>query len=377
MYWTFGFHQSRWGYENISVVQAVVDGYRDANIPLECLWNDLDIYYLYRDFTNNQETYPLPAFTNFIEQLHANGQHYVPIIDSNIYVSNPDNASDSYPTWERGASLQTYIRDPSTGDFYYGDNWPGFSVWADWLLSSSQDFWNNEIVQWHSGTPFDGIWIDLSEASSFCAGSCGNNRLTENPAHPPFLLPGDPLTFDFNYPEGFNITNATEASSAAAASASQASALSASPILPAVTTTTLGRTVPTPGTRNLTFPPYVINNVQAGHALGKSSISPSATHNDASNTTEYALHNLYGFQISNATYHALLELFPGRRPFTLGRSIFAGSGTVTSHWGGDNTSTWGSMFLSIAQAFGMMMSGIPMFGADTCGFARNTDLQLW
>ena len=126
----------------------------------------------------------------------------------------------------------------------------------------------------------------------------------------------------------------------------------------------------------MNFPPYVINNVQSGHALGKSSIAPNATHNDAYNTTEYEMHNLFGLQISNATYHALLAVFPGRRPFTVGRSVFAGSGKTTSHWGGDNTSTWGSMFLSISQAFSMMMSGLPMFGADTCGFAHNTDYQL-
>jgi len=310
----------------------------------------------------------------FIAGLHANGQHYVPIVDSNIYVSNPSNESDAYEPWDFGSSLGTFIRDPTTGDFYFGDNWPGYSSWADWLVPTSQEFWTSELMRWHNQTPFDGIWIDLSEASSFCVGSCGNGNLDQNPVHPPFLLPGDPLTFDYNYPEGFNITNATEAASATSAAASQASALSASPILPAVTTTTQGRTEPTPGVRNLNFPPYVLNSVRGSLLTG--AIAPNATHNDPTNTTEYEMHNLFGYGISNATYNALLNVFPGKRPFTVGRSTFAGSGRFTSHWGGDNTSTFGSMFLSIAQALTFMMSGLPMFGADTCGFSHNTDYDL-
>lgn len=35
MYWTFGFHQCRWGYENWTVMQEIVDGYADAGIQLE------------------------------------------------------------------------------------------------------------------------------------------------------------------------------------------------------------------------------------------------------------------------------------------------------------------------------------------------------
>lgn len=49
----------------------------------------------------------------------------------------------------------------------------GFSSWADWLLASSQQWWTYETSTWHNITPYDGIWIDLSEASSFCVGSCG------------------------------------------------------------------------------------------------------------------------------------------------------------------------------------------------------------
>ncbi|GAB7358215.1 hypothetical protein MBLNU230_g0367t1 [Neophaeotheca triangularis] len=376
MYWTLGYHQARWGYQNISVLQGVVDRHREAKIPLECIWNDLDVYYLYRNFDNDEETYPAAAMQEFLAALKAGGQYYVPIVDSNIYAPNPANASDAYETFQRGAELEAYIRDPTTEDFYYGAAWPGFSVWGDFLLETAQQWWTESLLTWHKETPFDGVWIDLSEAASFCSGSCGNGRIEENPVHPPFLLPGDPLNEDFRYPEGFNVTNATEAAAASSGAASQSAASSASPILPEPTTSTLGRTEPTPGVRNLNYPPYMIDHVQDGHALVKSAIAPNATHNDQFNTTEYELHNLYGHHISNATYHALLDIFPNRRPFTVGRSTFSGSGNFTAHWGGDNTSTWGSMFLSIAQALQFMMAGIPMFGADVCGFAGNTDYQL-
>ena len=331
-------------------------------------------------FSSDYNTFPPSEMQSFIADLHANGQYYVPIIDANIYVPNPTNDSDAYGPWQRGAEQGLFLRQPDSADFYYGDNWPGFSSWADFLLPEAQDWWTGECSRWHESVPFDGIWIDLSEPASICAGSCGNGRLDENPVHPPYLLPGDPLTFDYEYPDGFNVSNTTEASSASSASSSQASALSVSPPLPDPTTTTRGRTEPTPGVRNLNFPPYVLNSVETyggdGHALTKGTVGPNATHNDPSNTTEYELHNVYGYQLSNATYHALLSIFPNKRPFTIGRATFAGMGRFSGHWGGDNRSSWQSMYFSISQAFTFMMSGVPMFGADTCGFSHNTDFDL-
>jgi len=79
------------------------------------MWNDIDIYDLYRDFTNDPNTYPSSELQAFIASLHANGQHYVPIVDSNVYHPNPDNASDAYAPFARGAALGTFIRDPTTG----------------------------------------------------------------------------------------------------------------------------------------------------------------------------------------------------------------------------------------------------------------------
>lgn len=38
-YWTFGYHHCRWGYQNWSVVQDVVDNFAKYEIPLETIWS--------------------------------------------------------------------------------------------------------------------------------------------------------------------------------------------------------------------------------------------------------------------------------------------------------------------------------------------------
>lgn len=117
------------------------------------------------------------------------------------------------------------------------------------------------MVTWHNKVAFDGAWIDMSEVSSFCIGSCGTGNITPNPVHPPFQLPGEPGAVIYSYPEGFNLTNATEAAVAASASSSQAAAANTGSADSSTTPTYL-RTTPTPGIRDINYPPYVINNVQ-------------------------------------------------------------------------------------------------------------------
>jgi len=51
----------------------------------------------------------------------------------------------------------------------------------------------------HNNVPWDGIWIDMSEVSSFCVGSCGTGNLSLNPVHPSFGLPGEPGKSTANY----------------------------------------------------------------------------------------------------------------------------------------------------------------------------------
>ncbi|KAL8732435.1 MAG: hypothetical protein Q9181_003955, partial [Wetmoreana brouardii] len=368
-YFTFGYHQCRWGYANWSQLQEVVDNYERFGIPLENIWTDIDYMNQYRDFDNDAVRYNYSEGETFLSNLHAGGRHYIPIIDSAIYVPNPENASDAYATFNRGNDTNSFMTNPD-GSIYIGAVWPGYTVFPDWLGSGAGPWWTNEMVTWHNLVDFDGAWIDMSEVSSFCVGSCGSANLTMNRVHPPFELPGEPGAVIYSYPEGFNLTNATEAAAAASASSSQAAAASTGGA--SSTTPKYLRTTPTPGVRDVNYPPYVINNVQGDLAVH--AVSPNATHADG--TEEYDVHNLFGSQILNATYNALLAAIPGKRPFIIGRSTFSGAGKWAGHWGGDNTSLWAYMFFSIPQALSFSLFGIPMFGVDTCGFNGNSDEEL-
>lgn len=149
------------------------------------------------------------------------------------------------------------------------------------------------MVNWHSKLAFDGAWIDMSEASSFCVGSCGSGNITMNPVHPSFALPGEPGNVIYGYAEGFNLTNAREIASASPAAASQSSA---GAVASFSGNTTYLRTTPTPGVRDVNHHPYVIDNVLGDLAVH--AISPNATHADG--TQEYEFHNLSGHQVSAA-----------------------------------------------------------------------------
>jgi alpha-glucosidase len=107
-----------------------------------------------------------------------------------------------------------------------------------------------ELVDFHKKIAYSGIWIDMSEVSSFCVGSCGTGNVTLNPVHPPFSLPGEEGNRIYSFPEGFNVTNATEASSASSASSLQDAKNSAT-AAPQPSTTSYLKTTPTPGARNV------------------------------------------------------------------------------------------------------------------------------
>ena len=68
-YWAFGFQLCRWGYKNIEETREQVQRMREAGIPLEVMWNDIDLYHAYRDFTSDTVSFPGEEMRSFIREL--------------------------------------------------------------------------------------------------------------------------------------------------------------------------------------------------------------------------------------------------------------------------------------------------------------------
>jgi hypothetical protein len=81
----------------------------------------------------------------------------------------------------------------------------------------------------------------------------------------------------------------------------------------------------------------------------------------------YNTHSLYGLSETILTTRAL-ESVLGKRSIVISRSTFPGSGAHGGHWLGDNDATWDDLYFSIPGLLSFSMFGIPLVGADICGF---------
>ncbi|CAD7697322.1 unnamed protein product [Ostreobium quekettii] len=124
---------------------------------------------------------------------------------------------------------------------------------------------------------------------------------------------------------------------------------------------------------HLELPPYSINNANRAAPLSEKTIPVSLVHHDG--TPEYDAHNLYGFSEAVLTHRALADILT-ERPFVLTRSSFAGSGKYAAHWSGDNSATWDDLRWSIGSVLNSNLFGMPLVGADICGFNGQTTEEL-
>jgi alpha-glucosidase (family GH31 glycosyl hydrolase) len=136
------------------------------------MWTDIDYMDNHRDFSWDPVNFPENKVRQFVDSLHANGQQYVVIVDPGIA-----NIA-GYAPYEEGLQKGIFIKDSSTGQPFVGNVWPGYffalnlicsgdTVFPDFMNNLTTDYWTNQVREFLSRVPVDGLWIDMNEVSYF------------------------------------------------------------------------------------------------------------------------------------------------------------------------------------------------------------------
>lgn len=119
-YWSLGFHLTRWGYNNDTHFESILDAMYDAEIPQESAFMDIDFYTDYRDWTVDPTSFG--RLREIVDKLHERGQKFVPIHDNAIPITR--NESDVYDYYTNGHEQDVFIKNQN-GTEYIGQVWPG------------------------------------------------------------------------------------------------------------------------------------------------------------------------------------------------------------------------------------------------------------
>ncbi|KAK7081084.1 hypothetical protein SK128_022647, partial [Halocaridina rubra] len=324
-YWSLGFQLCRWGYTDPQHVREVRSRMKAMGIPQDGQTLDIDYMYKRRDFT--YDTVIWTDLPNLMQELHNDGLKVTLIKDPALEVDWPN-----YPPAQRGKDADVYIKwqnpayipadqDPSWNDYMVGKVWPdGPTVFPDFLNPAAHTWWAGELQLFYQDVDYDAIWIDMNEPANFDTNIKGVDDGS----------PRANLKCPYNH---------------------------------------------------LDSPPYPTMQVRIGGSasgrISEHTICMSGNQTDgANNYLHYDVHSLYGWSEAVATYTALEQLFPGKRPVVLSRSTFVGSGKYTTHWLGDNAAIWSHLKMSVVGILEFNLFGIPMIGADICGFNMEPDMEM-
>lgn len=185
-YWSLGYHLSRWGYNTLANLEAIVNEMKQIDFPYDVQWTDIDALDGKRIFTYDKVNWAnLPAF---VQQLHREDKKWISINDPGIAC----NSSPDYLTYQRGLDQNVYVKWANNSGYLIGEVWPGLTVYPDWTHPNAVGWWTDELRRWNEVLPQDGLWIDMNEVSSFIYGSIDGCPLPEdNPIYVPDIFERD------------------------------------------------------------------------------------------------------------------------------------------------------------------------------------------
>ncbi|WNJ20767.1 glycoside hydrolase family 31 protein [Pontibacter sp. G13] len=98
---------------------------------------------------------------------------------------------------------------------------------------------------------------------------------------------------------------------------------------------------------------------------------------DGHPTSHRKAHNVYGMQMSRASYEGVKEHGYPRRPVLITRATYSGGQRFASVWTGDNIATWDHLKMASTQTQRLSVSGLSFAGSDIGGFNEVPDGELF
>ncbi|KAL4237199.1 hypothetical protein ACF0H5_005579 [Mactra antiquata] len=320
-YWSLGFQLCRWGYHNLTELKAAVDRTKDAGIPHDVQYADIDYMDEYRDFTINNEKFGgLPQYVN---ELQDGGMHFIVITDVGIPINYPD-----YYTYTSGEEKDVFIKWPNnTGpldsrpspdsDILLGYVWPKQkTAFPDFFNERTKEWWIDNIRRFHAELNFDGLWIDMNEPANFDTNGVRPWNYPENRPDWSLKCLLDNNTWD-----------------------------------------------------NPPYVPSILDGVLSTKTLCMQALQKDGKYR------HYDVHSLYGWSEAIPTLSGIRNA-TNKRGLVVSRSTYPSSGHYTMSWLGDNDSFWRNLHDSIIGIIEYNLFGIPMIGADICGFFAHTTPEL-
>ncbi|XP_015492493.1 sucrase-isomaltase, intestinal [Parus major] len=186
-YWNLGFQLSRYGYASLDEVKEIVQRNRAVDLPYDAQVIDIEYMDKRKDFTYDKVKFKdLPEFASY---LHGYDLKYIIILDPAISTQNLSDGSP-YESYRRGTARKVWVNESDGITPLLGEVWPGETVFPDFTSPEGTSWWVDECKLFYDMVPYDGLWIDMNEVSSFVQGSkrgCAQNDLNYPPYTPRIL----------------------------------------------------------------------------------------------------------------------------------------------------------------------------------------------
>ena len=232
-YWALGFQVCRYDYPNITEMIKVVEGVREYGIPYDVQYGDIDYMERQLDFTVDPIRYNglVEYVTDKIKDEYQ--MKFIIILDPTISANEsastvtgdiPEGAlhcylepNYTYSAWDKGVEHDIFLKKLD-GEIDFGRQWPylpgcrselficpeeatncmdyytdtyhAYAAYPDFFHENATKWWTDEVVKFHDELiPFDGLWIDMNEPSSFTAGFKQDCNFTEGSLNKPHFWP--------------------------------------------------------------------------------------------------------------------------------------------------------------------------------------------